>query len=70
MYQALRRILSAGSNTNIFAAYKPLFLLTNPLRQDTLHKDFIPSRGYTPFHEAVGQGQSQIGITLVNHFYD
>jgi len=32
-----------GPKTNEFAAYKPLFLLTNPLRQDTLHKDFILS---------------------------
>ena len=57
-----------GSKGSEFAAYKPLFLLTNPLRQDTLHKDFILSVGYTPLHEAAEQGQAWLVITLVNHF--
>jgi hypothetical protein len=56
------------SKTNIFSAYKPLFLLTNPLRQDTLHKDFILNLGYAPLHEAAEQSQSQVTITLVNYF--
>ena len=58
----------ACSKTNIFWAYNPLFLLTNPLRQDTLQKDFILSLGYTPLHEAAEKSQSQAAITLVNHF--